>query len=161
RIAGGVLRVLSGPDQGRTCALAETPVVVGTGSACQLQLRDRTNSRRHCEIACGMQGFLVRDLGSHHGSFFDCSKIFQLAVPPGALLRLGDTVMFLGVASDSPLLELSPRTRFGDLLGASAPMRRLFALLERAAACDATVLLLGETGTGKDLAAQMIHREGV
>ena len=45
-----------------------------------------------------------------------------------------------------------------DLIGASKPMQRLAALVHRVAQSDATVLLLGESGTGKDLVARAIHR---
>jgi transcriptional regulator with PAS, ATPase and Fis domain len=55
------------------------------------------------------------------------------------------------------LVPLSVDSRFGDAIGASIPMRALFARLERAASADVTVLLLGETGTGKELLAQGIH----
>jgi two-component system response regulator GlrR len=51
-------------------------------------------------------------------------------------------------------------TRFGNLVGRSAPMRSLFELLQRAAVSDATVLIEGETGTGKEATAEAIHREG-
>jgi len=46
---------------------------------------------------------------------------------------------------------------FHNLVGGSAAMREAYALLERAAQVDATVLLLGETGTGKELAARAVH----
>ena len=56
---------------------------------------------------------------------------------------------------------LQRRTRVGDgimaLIGESEPMRRLKDLLRRAAAAAGTVLITGETGTGKELAARAIH----
>src|SRR5207248_9719331 len=55
-------------------------------------------------------------------------------------------------------LRCSPHEAFGTLVGSSVAMRTTFALLERAAASDSTVLLEGETGTGKEEAASSIHR---
>ena len=49
---------------------------------------------------------------------------------------------------------------FGEMVGQSESMRRLFGLLERMSAHSAPVLLLGESGTGKELAAQGLHSEG-
>jgi len=47
--------------------------------------------------------------------------------------------------------------QFGPMLGASTAMRRVFEVAERVAAADTTVLILGESGTGKDLLAQELH----
>jgi DNA-binding NtrC family response regulator len=55
---------------------------------------------------------------------------------------------------------ISEPTTFGNLVGRSAPMRSLFELLQRAAVSEATVLIEGETGTGKEATAEAIHREG-
>ena len=55
---------------------------------------------------------------------------------------------------------ISEPTRFGNMVGRSAPMRSLFELLQRAAVSDATVMIEGETGTGKEATAETIHREG-
>src|SRR5512143_2609274 len=54
--------------------------------------------------------------------------------------------------------ELRSLGRFGLLIGASPAMQRVYELLAKVARTDATVLLTGETGTGKELAAQSIHR---
>ncbi len=53
--------------------------------------------------------------------------------------------------------QLEDRYRFEGIVGRSAPMRRLFALLETVAASSSTVLITGETGTGKELVARAIH----
>jgi transcriptional regulator with PAS, ATPase and Fis domain len=49
---------------------------------------------------------------------------------------------------------------FDSMVGASAAMLRVFALIERLAPSDLTVLVLGETGTGKELVARSLHRRG-
>jgi transcriptional regulator with PAS, ATPase and Fis domain len=52
------------------------------------------------------------------------------------------------------------RYTFGQLLGKSAVMQRLFSLLERLAATQSTVLIQGESGTGKELVARALHYNG-
>lgn len=49
------------------------------------------------------------------------------------------------------------RTDFHGMIGRSEPMRKAYRLIEAVAPTDATVLLLGQTGTGKELAAWAIH----
>jgi DNA-binding NtrC family response regulator len=53
------------------------------------------------------------------------------------------------------------RYSFGELLGKSAAMQRLFGLLERLAATSSTVLIQGESGTGKELVARALHYHSV
>jgi two-component system NtrC family response regulator len=53
-----------------------------------------------------------------------------------------------------------PSTSFGDVLGASPPMRAVFDAAERIAAADVPVLLSGEVGTGKQLLARALHQRG-
>jgi DNA-binding NtrC family response regulator len=70
----------------------------------------------------------------------------------------------LGAENQRLRRELVAEGQFGRMLGASPAMRRVFEMAERVALTDATVLILGESGTGKDLLAQEIHarspREG-
>jgi DNA-binding NtrC family response regulator len=56
-----------------------------------------------------------------------------------------------------PGAELTESTRFGEMIGHSAVMRKVFELLRRVAPTEATVLVTGETGTGKELAVQAVH----
>ena len=54
--------------------------------------------------------------------------------------------------------ELRSLGRFGSMIGASAPMGKVYDLISRVAPTDATVLITGESGTGKELAAQTVHQ---
>jgi two-component system nitrogen regulation response regulator NtrX len=73
--------------------------------------------------------------------------------------RVANTLQLVELAAENTRLrrELVADGQFGRLLGASPRMRRVFQMAERVAATDATVLILGESGTGKDLLAQEIH----
>ncbi|OFZ17774.1 MAG: hypothetical protein A2X94_04190 [Bdellovibrionales bacterium GWB1_55_8] len=55
--------------------------------------------------------------------------------------------------------QVAGLSQYGDLIGRSEPMRKLFEDLERAAVMDSSVLLYGESGTGKELAARILHRK--
>jgi DNA-binding NtrC family response regulator len=54
--------------------------------------------------------------------------------------------------------ELRKLGRFGTMLGASPPMQQVYDLIDRVAGTDASILISGETGTGKELVAETIHR---
>jgi len=54
--------------------------------------------------------------------------------------------------------EIDYSSMFEEIVGYSAPLRRMLAQVARVAGADATVLILGETGTGKELIARAIHR---
>src|SRR6266849_5200080 len=56
--------------------------------------------------------------------------------------------------------ELTGRYRFADIVGKSAPMQRLYALLDKLVGSDITVLVTGENGTGKELIARALHYNG-
>jgi DNA-binding NtrC family response regulator len=53
--------------------------------------------------------------------------------------------------------QLEDRYQFGGILGHSRPMQKLFHLLETVARSSSTILITGETGTGKEVVARAIH----
>jgi transcriptional regulator with PAS, ATPase and Fis domain len=114
-------------------------------------------SRRHLELAPVDEGLLITDLGSVNGTFQGAQRIQSITVVGPTRLRLGP-VTELEIVPDPPLAtEPYPCDRFGDALGGSPAMRQLFGLLARVAPTDSTVLLQGETGTGKEKLAEAVH----
>jgi len=150
------LVVIEGPEMGRA-VLLDGARTVGTSAASDLRLTDDTVSERHLEVKPSGGGFVVRDLGSTNGTFFEGSRVNELTIGPGATLKVGKC--FLRVQPQPRALEVpaSQARRFGELVAESLAMREVFAVLELAAASDVTVLVQGETGTGKELVARAIH----
>jgi transcriptional regulator with PAS, ATPase and Fis domain len=153
------LRVEAGPDAGLEWTSAGGRAVLGTEPSAHVTLKDRTVSRFHCEIVLGDDGPVVRDLGSRNGTLVQGVNVLAARLAPGALLTLGDTRVRFEPSTERAEVPLSARDHFGLLLGRSLDMRTVFAQLERAAGADSTVLLEGETGTGKEAAAESIHRQ--
>jgi len=75
----------------------------------------------------------------------------------GALVRKALTERDLRRENRDLRQVVEARYSFGQLLGKSAAMQRLFGLLERLAATSSTVLIQGESGTGKELVARALH----
>jgi DNA-binding NtrC family response regulator len=153
------LTVIEGVDQGTVFVSSRDRTVVGTHPSVELVLRDTTLSRFHCEITVDEGRATVRDLGSRNGTLVDGTSVLAAHLVHGAVLALGRTRLRFELGQEHVKIPLSEKERFGRLVGHSAAMRAAFAVLERAALSDVSVLLLGETGTGKGLAAESLHRE--
>ena len=154
------LVVIEGPDAGRAATVGAPPLVVGTGDDCDLVLTDDRASRRHLSVAAEGAGFVVRDLGSTNGTVYEASAITEARVSLGATLKVGRSYLRLQPVARPVEVTPSRSRSFGELVGESLAMREVFAVRELAAKGDVTVLLEGETGTGKELAARALHDEG-
>jgi two-component system, NtrC family, response regulator GlrR len=153
------LTVVGGERDGTPFLFAAERMVIGADPKADLVIDDAAMSKFHCEIRIADGAATVRDLGSRNGTLIDRVPVIEAPLRDGALLGLGRTQLQFNVGTREVEVPLSPRERFGRLLGRSAAMRATFAVLEATATSDSTVLLQGESGTGKDLAAESIHHE--
>ena len=115
-----------------------------------------TVSRHHCELIRAPDGIHVRDLESTNGTKVDGTRIREAMLQAGSVLKVGEIEIIF--RPNAQRLEVLPsdKIQFGPALGSSLSMRTIFGILERIAKTDATVLLEGETGTGKDVLARAI-----
>ena len=151
------VEVTAGPDAGLIRDL-EAPVIrVGARRGNDVQLSDAKVSGLHCEIRLDDRGYRLRDLDSTNGTFVGGIRINDVYIQPGAQIAVGSTRLKFEPLGESVELEISERDRLGGMLGRSVKMRELFARLQKLAATDTTVLITGETGVGKELAAECVH----
>ncbi len=130
---------------------------IGSHPSNGVRLDEKTVSRFHCEVGQDERGLFVRDLKSTNGTIVDGVLVEKGYLKHGSRLVLGKVELAVEFSGDIESVPLSDKNQFGPLIGSSVPMRRVFTQLERAAGSDATVLINGETGTGKEAAAEAIH----
>jgi len=149
--------VIAGPDLGSEAEARGDELSIGTAPGNDLVLTDRTVSRHHVSIRLSPQRALLRDLGSTNGTRIGELGIHEVSVRPGTRFVIGNTTIELAEPHGIVRESLSADRSFAGMLGHSVAMRRLFDMLPRVAAASTSVLLTGETGTGKSLLARAIH----
>ncbi|MEZ4365135.1 MAG: sigma 54-interacting transcriptional regulator [Kofleriaceae bacterium] len=154
---GGIFLVIQGPDRGESVRLADGPVAFGSASECDLSLTDSAVSRRHAQAELVGDEVVITDTGSTNGLFVGGARVERLVIGFGTEFKLGRTVVKFLPDEEFVQPEPSTESRFGSIVGADTTMRQMFGLLSDVAATSATVLIEGETGTGKELIAEEIH----
>jgi transcriptional regulator with PAS, ATPase and Fis domain len=151
------LLVVSDSLQGQEFVVDKDVFSIGAGAGNDLQLPDVTVSRHHCELVYTERGYLIRDCGSTNGTIVQGVSVTEAIMTQSTEFQLGDTKIVFCPLRESKDYNLSDKEAFGALLGRSTPMRRIFYLAEKYAPTDATILIEGETGTGKEVLAEEIH----
>jgi len=151
------LVVLSGPERGSEHFISSDVIRVGKASENDLVVTDDTVSRVHFEIVRDAKGYLLRDLKSTNGTFLDGAEIKEAYIRAGSVIGAGAAELKFTPYEERIEILPSEKEELGPMVGRSTQMREIFGLIERIAPTDATVLIEGETGTGKDMIARTLH----
>ncbi|MFO0568831.1 MAG: sigma 54-interacting transcriptional regulator [Polyangiaceae bacterium] len=161
--AEGTCRVVALFDQHVVTKKLQTggSYTVGRAPECEVRIDHPSVSRRHARLHVG-ESIVIEDLGSANGTIVGRTRLAEnssVVWVPGDLLVIGAATLFLQ-STEQPRDELAAR----DGATATSPwpnsgaMGRIAKVLGLVAAGDITVLLLGETGVGKELCAEFVHR---
>jgi transcriptional regulator with PAS, ATPase and Fis domain len=143
--------------EGGTAALVLTPegvFTVGRGEGCSLRIDHTSVSREHARVTVG-ESVRIEDVGSANGIRVRGTRIAPQTPSPiaaGDVVELGAAVLVL----QEPLVEEATAPK--PAVGTNDPMRATERLVDLVSKSDITVLLLGETGAGKNVLAERIHR---
>ncbi len=124
----------------------------GRQEEAEVVIDDRRMSRLHASLEKSAPGvFMLRDEGSRNGSFVEGVRVSSGQVALGGIFRLGDTLLEL---NHEP--QTKPENRAG-LIARAPALLAVLDQLERSAGSQMAILLLGETGVGKDVLARFVH----
>ncbi len=136
--------------------LRQEQTIIGRTDECDVTLDDDEVSREHAAIHDVGGTWRLEDLDSANGVFVNGQRVDAYPLLGGEVIRVGCALLLF--------LPEGPAARSGslpvrhDLMVAGPTMDHALDLLARAAAKNLSVLIFGETGTGKELAAQHLHR---
>ncbi len=151
------LVVIKGPQRGTEFVISADVIQVGKAPENDLVIGDETVSRVHFAIVRDAKGYLLRDLQSTNGTFLDSAEIKEAYIRAGAVIGAGASEFKFTPFEERIEILPSEKEELGEMVGRSRAMREIFGLVERIGATDATVLIEGETGTGKDMIAKTLH----
>lgn len=140
------------PYQGarRKVKIFRTHYLLGSSADCDIRVQDPFVCPEHAEIRLEGGGYVFTDLGSRNGSFLNGVRVRSAPLPAWGSLRVGRSNLVWRRDAIS--------TEEEGWIVADPAMREILERVKRAAQSNLSVLLLGETGTGKEILARIIHR---
>jgi two-component system, NtrC family, response regulator HydG len=162
RLAADVytLTVKTGPSAGASLTVTpETPrALIGQSSVCALRLEGSLVSRRHAAVESTSLGLRLTDQSSTNGVFIRGLRVLEAVLTGGEVVEIGGSTIEVTRDTDVPVTPEPPRASgFGRVVGKSPVMRSLYRLVEKLARANVSVLIEGETGTGKEVLAEALH----
>ena len=177
---GTLVLVIDGTPLGRFVLPLDRPrLLVGRSTESDLQLRDPCVSRKHVELELTNAGVALRRSADAAAVFVNERRVDVALLQPGDTVRLGSCRLMLRQSGDASLeaesheetavepgdqmlrtatsLQAIQRNGPPSFAGTSFAAQRLKKQIARVGSTDATVLLAGESGTGKSMVARLLH----
>jgi transcriptional regulator with GAF, ATPase, and Fis domain len=139
--------------------LSERDLVIGRDPTCGVCVPEGAVSRQHARVSFRATRWVVTDLGSRNGTLIDGRFITELALQDQHELRVGDAIFkFVAQGAESFAASAAPAgaPSLAGIVG-NYQIRVLLKALHRVAPSEISVVVLGETGTGKELFARELH----
>jgi DNA-binding NtrC family response regulator len=152
------LVVIDGPDVGQQMTLDKPIVRIGSNEKNDLVLSDNTVSRFHCEIRRVRDEYLFIDRQSTNGCYLGDLRLVEGYLYPNCELLIGNCLVKFEPLVESLEIIPSKADQYGDLIGSAEKMRKIYGLLDKVAPSELSVVIQGQTGTGKELVSRAIHQ---
>jgi DNA-binding NtrC family response regulator len=150
-----MLQIADDPAQEWTFDKEE--IRIGSMEDNDIVLSDDTVSRYHCRIIQDDTSYVLVDNTSTNGTFINKVRVREAFLKPGCTIGVGQSQLKFNAREEEVQIVPSRADRCGGLIGGNAKMREIYSIIEKIAPTATTVVIDGETGTGKEVVAQAIH----
>ncbi len=144
-------------DPGQEWSFDKEEVRIGSMEDNDVVISDDTVSRYHCKIAQEDTGYVLIDQRSTNGTFINKVRVREAFLKPGSIVSVGQSQLRFSAREEEVQIVPSHNTRCAGLIGGNPRMREIYSIIEKIAPTATTVVIDGETGTGKEVVAQAIH----
>lgn len=151
------ITVIHGPDVPAAFDTDKTVIRIGSSDENDIIIKDPAVSRQHLEVRLQKGQYIIVDLDSTNGTFVGSLRVKEAVIRHRGEIQIGDTSLLFEPMDTEVLLEPSGAERCDDMVGRSTAMREIYTVIERVAPTELTILVTGETGTGKELVARAVH----
>jgi DNA-binding NtrC family response regulator len=150
-----ILQAIDDPSQ--EWIFDKEEIRIGSMEDNDVVLGDDTVSRNHCKIVQDDNGYVLIDQRSTNGTFVNKVRIREAFLKPGSIVSVGQSQLRFTAREEEVEIVPSRADHCAGLIGGNARMREIYAIIEKIAPTATTVVIDGETGTGKEVVAQAIH----
>ncbi len=133
-------------------------ISIGKSKSNDIVITDEFASNFHAKIENRGGEFFIKDMGSTNGIILNGQKVLETSLPHNSLIEIGKTILKFYTENESRKVSPIKEIEFEGIISKSDKLREIFALIEKIANSDSTVLIQGETGTGKELLARAIYK---
>jgi DNA-binding NtrC family response regulator len=144
-------------EDGQEWVFDKEEVRIGSMEDNDVVLHDDTVSRYHCKIIQDDTGYVLVDNHSTNGTFINKVRVREGFLKPGCTIAAGQSGLKFNAREEEVQIVPSRADRCGRLIGGNSKMREIYSIIEKIAPTATTVVIDGETGTGKEVVAQTIH----
>lgn len=158
------LRVEHGPDEGREFIFRrdddrrdENRITGGRSRVNDIVLSHGSISGSHFELYLERNCVRLRDLDSRNGTFVGAVRVKEALLTAGDAFSPAQECRIRIMNTESGVIPMLDDDHLGSLYGSSPAMREIFLIIKKIAQTPLSVLIEGETGTGKELVARALH----
>jgi transcriptional regulator with GAF, ATPase, and Fis domain len=150
--------VLEQAGRRREKVFDQSVITIGAMDDNDLVVNEETVSRYHCKVLQDQDGYILQDQSSTNGTFINRVRIREAYLKSGCTVQVGKVELKFYFADEKVPVVPSQKERLGLLIGRNVKVREIYGIIEKIAPAGTTVVIEGETGTGKEVVAQTIHQ---